>query len=53
MDADLAELDTMGVEWVGPAARVMVDGVASGGRFVCFKDPQGTILELVEMSAIG
>ena len=49
MDADLATLETMGVEFVGPPARVVVDGVA-GGRFVCFKDPDGTVLELVEMA---
>jgi len=48
MDADLATLASMGVELVGPPARVMIDGVPSGGRFVCFKDPDGTILELVE-----
>ena len=48
MDADLATLAKMGVELVGPPARVVVNGVASGGRFVCFKDPDGTILELVE-----
>ena len=48
MDADLATLASMGVELVGPPARVVVDGVPSGGRFACFKDPDGTILELVE-----
>ena len=48
MDADLETLAAMGVELVGPPARVVVDGVATGGRFVCFKDPDGTILELVE-----
>lgn len=48
MDADLKTLNSMGVELVGPPARVVVDGVAAGGRFVCFKDPDGTILELVE-----
>ena len=49
MDADLGTLAQMGVELVGPPARVVIDGAASGGRFVCFKDPDGTILELVEM----
>lgn len=49
MDADLATLAAMGVELVGPPARVVVNGAATGGRFVCFKDPDGTILELVEM----
>ncbi len=48
MDSDLASLAEMGVELVGPPARVVVNGVESGGRFVCFKDPDGTILELVE-----
>lgn len=48
MDADLATLAAMGVELVGPPARVVIDGAESGGRFVCFKDPDGTILELVE-----
>jgi len=49
MEADLATLQSMGVHLVGPQARVVVNGVATGGRFVCFKDPDGTILELVEM----
>ncbi len=53
MDADLAELEEMGVELVGPPARVVVDGVESGGRFVCFKDPDGTVLELVEARDAG
>jgi len=47
MNADLATLTEMGVELVGPPARVVVNGVA-GARFVCFKDPDGTVLELVE-----
>lgn len=48
MDADLAALTELGVEFVGPPARVVMNGVETGGRFVCFKDPDGTILELVE-----
>ena len=51
MDADLAALERMGVEFVGPPARVVVDGVA-GGRFVCFEDPDGTVLELVETARV-
>jgi catechol 2,3-dioxygenase-like lactoylglutathione lyase family enzyme len=53
MDADLATLEAMGAELVGPPARVVVNGAATGGRFVCFKDPDGTILELVEMADAG
>lgn len=49
MDADLAALAELGAELVGPPARVEVNGVPTGGRFVCFRDPDGTILELVEM----
>jgi len=53
MDADLAALAEMGVELVGPPARVVVDGVPRGGRFVCFRDPDGTVLELVETGPGG
>ena len=52
MDADLATLAEMGVELVGPPARVIENGVPRGGRFVCFKDPDGTVLEFVEMSDV-
>lgn len=52
MDADLATLEAMGVALIGPPARVVVNGVA-GGRFVCFKDPDGTVLELVEARNVG
>jgi hypothetical protein len=38
----------MGVELVGPPARLVVDG-ALRSRIVCFKDPDGTVLELVEV----
>ncbi|NJN50770.1 MAG: hypothetical protein HC809_02290 [Gammaproteobacteria bacterium] len=52
MDADLATLAEMGVELIGAPARVVVNGVA-GGRFVCFKDPDGTVLELVEATNVA
>ena len=42
----------MGVELVGPPARVVVNGVPSGGLFVCCKDRDGTILELVEARGV-
>ena len=47
LDADLDQLRTRGVEIVGEPATVVWDGRASS-RFVCFKDPDGTVLELVE-----
>ncbi len=47
LEADLAELRADGVEIVGePASVVLEDQTRS--RFVCFKDPDGTVLELVQ-----
>jgi catechol 2,3-dioxygenase-like lactoylglutathione lyase family enzyme len=49
LDADLEALEALGVTFIGPPARVeTADG--RGPRFVCFKDPDGTVLELVEQA---
>ncbi|MEZ5376029.1 MAG: VOC family protein [Acidimicrobiales bacterium] len=45
--ADYAALEAEGVEIVGPPATVMMNET-SGTRFFCFRDPDGTFLELVE-----
>ena len=42
LDADMALLKERGVEFISEPAKL------GGGRFVCFKDPDGTVLELVE-----
>lgn len=47
LDADMKILADLGVEFVGPPATVQPDA-GPGARFVCFKDPDGTVLELVE-----
>ncbi|MCP4006425.1 MAG: VOC family protein [bacterium] len=48
LDADLAELRERKVEIVSePATVVWEDGPST--RFVCFKDPDGTVLELVQV----
>lgn len=47
LDADLQFLEGAGVEIVGPPATVST-GNGHGSRFFCFKDPDGTFLELVE-----
>lgn len=47
VDADLAFLQSKGVEILSPPATVMIDE-HHGSRFFCFKDPDGTFLELVE-----
>ncbi len=53
MHANLAELAEKGVEVVGPPARVLIDDVSMGWRFVFFKDPDGTVLELVEIAGMN
>jgi catechol 2,3-dioxygenase-like lactoylglutathione lyase family enzyme len=50
LDADVLALKALGAEFIGPPATVAALGTA-GTRFVCFKDPDGTILELVEVLA--
>jgi len=48
LDADVAELAAAGIELLSPPARLAGPG-GGGSRFVCFKDPDGTVLELVEL----
>ena len=47
LDGDMARLQAEGVEFLSEPASVTLDGQPAT-RFVCFKDPDGTILELVE-----
>lgn len=47
LDADMAELKSHGVEFLSEPATVQMEGQGPT-RFVCFKDPDGTILELVQ-----
>jgi catechol 2,3-dioxygenase-like lactoylglutathione lyase family enzyme len=46
--SDLAALRSIGAELIAEPATVAGLGSA-GTRFVCFKDPDGTTLELVEV----
>ena len=48
LDADVAELKAHGVEFLSEPVSVELDGRPAAMRFVCFKDPDGTILELVQ-----
>lgn len=50
LDADTATLKSRGVEFLSEPVTVKMENMPPS-RFVCFKDPDGTILELVEMSA--
>lgn len=46
LDADMARLAAHGVEFLSEPATVRMEG-RPATRFVCFKDPDGSILELV------
>ncbi|MBI5948153.1 MAG: VOC family protein [Chloroflexi bacterium] len=48
LDAEMARLKAHGVEFLSEPATVALPGAPVSSRFVCFKDPDGTILELVE-----
>ena len=47
LEADLEDLRAQGIEIIGEPATVVWGGRPSS-RFVCFKDPDGTVLELVQ-----
>jgi catechol 2,3-dioxygenase-like lactoylglutathione lyase family enzyme len=52
LDADMAELRAAGVEMMSEPASLPAAGGAET-RFVCFHDPDGTVLELVETRRAG
>ncbi len=47
LEGDMARLQEEGVEFLSEPATVVWEGHPNS-RFVCFKDPDGTVLELVE-----
>lgn len=50
LDADMARLEAAGVTFLSaPATVTLPGGLVS--RFVCFRDPDGTVLELVETAS--
>jgi catechol 2,3-dioxygenase-like lactoylglutathione lyase family enzyme len=52
MDADIARLKAAGVAFISAAPASVPDPLGGKTRFICFKDPDGTVLELVEMGTI-
>jgi catechol 2,3-dioxygenase-like lactoylglutathione lyase family enzyme len=52
LDADVTELEAAGVKLLSAPARLSGPG-GSTTRFVCFADPDGTMLELVELGTPG
>ena len=51
MDGDIAKLAAAGARFISAPAR-MPPSSGSSARFVCFKDPDGTVLELVENTGL-
>lgn len=49
MDGDMQKLTAAGAVFISEPAQMPADS-GSRARFVCFKDPDGTVLELVENS---
>ena len=47
LDDDMAKIKALGAEFISEPAQ-MPASTGSNARFVCFKDPDGTVLELVE-----
>lgn len=52
LDADVAALRASGVRFLSEQPGVVPDALGSQTRFICFEDPDGTVLELVEMGAL-
>jgi catechol 2,3-dioxygenase-like lactoylglutathione lyase family enzyme len=48
LDADMAKLEAAGAEFLSKPVQ-MPPSSGSNARFVCFKDPDGTVLELVQL----
>ncbi len=52
IDADIARLRAEGVEFVSELPASVPDPLGGTTRFICFRDPDGTIIELVEMGTV-
>ena len=51
-DAEMQRLKENGVRFLSEPASVTLPGAPMTSRFVCFFDPDGTVLELVENKVI-
>lgn len=52
LDGDVATLRAAGVEFLSDAPGAVPDALRGTTRFICFKDPDGTVLELVELGTL-
>ena len=52
IEADIETLREKGVEFVSARPAAVAGPKGSTTRFICFRDPDGTILELVDMGTM-
>jgi catechol 2,3-dioxygenase-like lactoylglutathione lyase family enzyme len=50
--ADIARLTDAGVQFLSEAPAEVPDPLGGTTRFICFEDPDGTVLELVQMGTV-
>lgn len=53
IEADIESLRAEGVEFLSTGPASVVGPRGSTTRFICFRDPDGTVLELVDMGTMG
>jgi catechol 2,3-dioxygenase-like lactoylglutathione lyase family enzyme len=53
IEADIASLRDAGVEFLSPGPAAVAGHRGSTTRFICFRDPDGTVLELVDMGTMS
>lgn len=51
IEADVAELRAAGVQFLSAVPGAVAGPNGTTTRFICFRDPDGTVLELVDMGA--
>lgn len=52
LDADVASLRASGVRFLSERPGAVPDSLGGTSRFICFLDPDGAVLELVEMGGL-
>lgn len=52
IDADIARLKAEGVAFLSDRPAEVPDTVGGTTRFICFEDPDGTVIELVELGTV-
>ena len=51
IDADIAQLQAAGVQFLSAVPGAVAGPNGTTTRYICFRDPDGTVLELVDMGA--